>query len=111
MIDRLEVALFLIESILHRKNALGGGTVLDLGIYGIQFSQWIFGTKPATINASGKINEDGCDVEMEATLTYPNGGIAQIRTSALKQLSNQAIIRGAKGTIIVRNALAKYYTI
>lgn len=77
--------------------------MLDLGVYVIQVSQWVFDSKPLSIKATGKLNEDGCDVEMEAELTYSNGGVAKIRTSAVEELSNKAVVRGTKGTITVND--------
>lgn len=85
----------------HRKKDLGGGTVLDLGVYAIQVCQWAFERAPIAIKATGTLNEDGCDTSMTAELTYENGGIANIATSALKELSNKAVIIGTKGQITV----------
>lgn len=67
----------------------------------IQISQWIFGSDPISIKAKGNLNEDGCDIEMEAELTYANGGVAHVQTSAVEVLSNKAVVRGTKGTITV----------
>lgn len=86
----------------HTPNStkeLGGGTVLDLGVYVIQLCQWCFGRPPTAIAATGQLNEDGCDVAMQAELTYSDGGSARIATSALQELTNVAVIRGTKGTI------------
>lgn len=75
--------------------------MLDLGVYVIQLSQWCFGRAPIDIKATGQLNEDGCDIDMQAVLTYSDGGVARIATSALRQLTNVAVIRGTKGTIRV----------
>lgn len=85
------------------KKELGGGTVLDLGVYVIQLSQWCFERAPTAIQATGELNDDGCDVSMRAELTYSDGGVARITTSALEQLTNVAVIRGTKGTIRLPN--------
>lgn len=73
--------------------------MLDLGVYVIQLSQWCFERAPTAIKATGTLNADGCDTSMRAELTYSDGGVARIATSALEQLSNLAVIRGTKGTI------------
>lgn len=91
--------------LLYRKKDLGGGTVLDLGVYVIQVCQWAFERAPISIKATGTLNVDGCDTSMEAELTYENGGTATIATSALKELSNKAIITGTKGQITVSGQL------
>lgn len=88
---------------MRSKKSLGGGTVLDLGVYVIQFSQWVFGTKPVAIKATGTLNEDGCDTQMQAELSYGQAGVARVQTSAIEELSNKAVVRGTKGTITLNN--------
>lgn len=83
------------------KKNQGGGTILDLGVYTVQLAQWAFGEPPKSIKATGTLNDDGCDMEMQAELQYSTG-VAKIRTSALEKLDNRAVIRGSKGTITVR---------
>lgn len=80
---------------------MGGGTVLDLGVYTIQVSQWAFREPPKSIKATGELNEEGCDLAMKAELTYPNGGKSFIETSAKSVLDNTATIIGTKGQITV----------
>uniref|UniRef100_A0A336MJ14 Trans-1,2-dihydrobenzene-1,2-diol dehydrogenase n=1 Tax=Culicoides sonorensis TaxID=179676 RepID=A0A336MJ14_CULSO len=79
---------------------LGGGTILDLGVYTIQVSLWGFNSQtPSKIEATGKVGENGVDIEMNGKLHFSNGGVANIRTSATKLLRNSAIIKGTKGQI------------
>lgn len=80
---------------------MGGGTVLDLGVYTIQVAQWALQQEPKTIRATGKLNEQGVDMAVEAQIDYGSGRTARIVTSALEQLRNSAIITGTKGTITV----------
>lgn len=81
----------------NRKKALGGGTILDLGVYAIQFCQFIFEEEPLSIQATGVLNDDDVDVEVTAELKYSNNGVARIKTSFLEQLSNEAKIIGSNG--------------
>lgn len=83
------------------QKELGGGTILDLGIYTIQFAQLIFRDAPQSIKAEGILNDDGCDLKMKATLKYANNKFAVIETSALEKLENKAIIKGSKGSLVV----------
>lgn len=82
-----------------RMKELGGGTVLDLGVYTIQVCLWAFRAEPTKIVAKGKLNEEGVDMEVETEMHFPNGGIAKMKTSALRKLDNDAVIRGTKGSI------------
>lgn len=86
-----------------RMKGLGGGTILDLGVYTIQVSLWAFRDAPTKIVAKGQLNEEGVDMEVEAELHFPNGGIAKMKTSALRKLENDAVIKGTKGNITLHD--------
>lgn len=92
---------------MNSKKSLGGGTILDLGVYTIQISQMVFGAEPVTIKARGQLNDDGVDVETEVEMLYPCGGVAKFKTSALQVLKNHAVIRGAAGSMTVSIRLFK----
>lgn len=82
---------------------LGGGTILDLGVYAIQVALWAFDDAPTSIEATAKIGPTGVDYGFKATLKFPNDGIANLQTSAEVGLSNIAVIEGTKGTIELHN--------
>lgn len=46
---------------LTQKN-LGGGATLDVGIYGIQFANFVFGGTPEKILAAGHLNSEGMKI-------------------------------------------------
>lgn len=52
------------------------------------------------------MNEDGVDIETNVELRYSNGGIARFKTSALKELKNEATIQGTIGKITVKVKLS-----
>ncbi|XP_012221120.1 trans-1,2-dihydrobenzene-1,2-diol dehydrogenase [Linepithema humile] len=86
------------------KKELGGGTILDLGVYCLQFACLVYDNEePESIQASGCLNEDGVDMSMSATLLYKGNRTATIATSALVDLPNEARICGTKGMITVPN--------
>ena len=87
---------------LHKKE-LGGGTVLDLGIYTIQFAQLIFGGEMPVVTAGGHLGPGGCDMSASMTLTYPSGGTASLATHSEVQLPNEATVVGTKGTLKLTN--------
>lgn len=74
---------------------------MDLGVYTIQIAQLAFQQKPHSIEATGKLNDEGVDLEVSAKLVYGDNKIATMKTSALNELSNQAKITGTKGEIVV----------
>lgn len=88
--------------ILHfRKQNMGGGTILDLGIYTIQVSQWAFQEPPQQIIAKGTLNDEGVDIDVETELIYSGKRKSKMHISALQELRNTAVIKGSKGQITV----------
>lgn len=86
------------------EKQLGGGTILDLGVYCLQFQQFIFrGQKPFKIIASGHLNKYETDESTSAVLLYPGGKTAVLTTSAVTQHPNEGIVVGTKGTLRVRH--------
>ena len=84
----------------HRLNdlALGGGALLDLGIYPISFAWDILG-KPATINAAATFRITGADAQIATIFHYASGAIATTLSSSDSAGSNRASIIGTKGRI------------
>ncbi|XP_048266215.1 trans-1,2-dihydrobenzene-1,2-diol dehydrogenase isoform X4 [Bombus terrestris] len=84
--------------------SLGGGTILDLGVYGIQFACLIFNNEtPHTVQAAGCLNEEGVDQSVSTTFLYKGNRTATIITHCLVDLPNEAYIIGTKGMIKVPN--------
>lgn len=83
---------------------MGGGTILDLGIYAIQLLQWVYQAEPKSIQATGKLNDEGVDVEVLAEFSYGDNKVGKLKTSALETLDNTAKIIGTKGQITVNTS-------
>lgn len=85
-----------------KRKELGGGTILDLGVYCISLLQMVYGNEfPESISASGRLNEIGVDLTATVELVYSGGRRASFETSALSELDNTATITGSKGSILV----------
>ncbi len=81
---------------------LGGGTILDLGVYTINIVEQVFnGEMPEKISAVGNLNANGVDLNCSAVLKFKNGRTATISTHSQIVLPNEAHIVGTKGTIKV----------
>ena len=78
---------------------LGGGTILDIGIYTL-FMPLLFLGKPDTINANAIIGETGVDNSSAMILSYNNGAIASLLSTFMTNTSTEAEISGTKGKII-----------
>jgi predicted dehydrogenase len=84
----------------HRINALelGGGALLDLGIYPISFASDLFGA-PEEIQASATFKDTGADAQVAAVLRYPGDRIASVLTASNTRGPNVASILGTAGRI------------
>lgn len=76
---------------------------MDIGVYAIHFCQMVFQKEPRSIKATGILNDDGVDVEVNAEITYPGNKTATIRLTAFHTFENTAKIHGTKGTLTVYN--------
>lgn len=85
-----------------RKKEIGGGSILDLGVYTLHFVDTIFGPgKPESVKSEGILNSHGTDVNISAILKYPKGKIAVVSTQTEVKMENSAYIYGTNGTIKV----------
>lgn len=77
---------------------LGGGSLLDLGIYPVFLTQLLLG-KPATIQATARLSDKQVDEACAAVLGYNNGAYAFIESSLVTQTALTATIHGETGRI------------
>ncbi|GGL09740.1 oxidoreductase [Sphaerisporangium melleum] len=73
--------------------ALGGGALLDLGIYPMGLAQFLLG-EPDAMTATGSLSADGVDAEAGLLLSWNDGARALLDTSLLSPLSNAATVTG-----------------
>ena len=81
------------------KRELGGGSLLDLGIYVIGFSSMIFGQAPQKATGFGFIGDYGSDEQGASILEYDNGALAILTFALRTDTVNEAYIYGTKGYI------------
>jgi predicted dehydrogenase len=77
--------------------ALGGGALLDLGIYTVDFARLLLGD-PTQVSARGSLSSTGVDAEEAVLLGWASGATALLDTSLLTTLPNTAIVIGSAGT-------------
>ncbi len=84
----------------HRINdlALGGGALLDLGIYPISFAWDLFGA-PARVQATATLKETGADAEVATMFTYASGAIASTFSTSMARGGNRATVLGTDASI------------
>jgi predicted dehydrogenase len=77
---------------------LGGGTMLDIGIYNVFIALSVLG-KPDGIEAVMTPAHTGVDEQCAITFTYKNGAMAQLFSSFSSNLATEADINGTAGRI------------
>lgn len=84
----------------HRLNALelGGGALLDLGIYPISFIWDILGA-PTSVHAVGRLIETGADAEVATVMTHESGAVSTSLSSSRAAGPNAASIIGTTARI------------
>lgn len=78
--------------------ALGGGALLDAGVYPISFASSVLG--PITrVEAVGTLAPTGVDARASLLLTSVDGAVGQVATSIVSSLPTRATIVGSAGRI------------
>lgn len=81
--------------------ALGGGALLDIGVYPIALTHGLLGM-PDTIDADTEFDKDtGVDVDETFTFSYAGNTRADLHVSFLEQAGATATITGSEGKIII----------
>ncbi len=80
---------------------LGGGALLDVGIYPVLMANYLTHCVPNTIKAVAHETITGVDGTVFVTCTYPNGVLTSLNASIETQMVNTLFIYGDKGRIEV----------
>ena len=74
----------------------GGGSLLDVGVYGLNFASWYLGKDVESISAQSDFY-NGTDSHTCALLKYKNGAIADLSSATLLRKPNDGYIYGTRG--------------
>ena len=77
---------------------LGGGALLDLGIYVVSLASMLFGTPDRTTGLT-QLGESGVDEHSALILSYPGGQLANLAISLRTTTPQTATIMGTEGMI------------
>jgi len=81
--------------------ALGGGALLDLGVYPISFASSIFG-RPKAVTARATLTDEGVDELTAVILEYESGAQASLHCGFLAAGPNTASVIGSEGRIEIQ---------
>jgi predicted dehydrogenase len=82
----------------HWEPSLGGGALLDLGIYPISFAHMVLG-KPDSITSSATFTDKGVDASSTAIFSYKSGAQAILTSNMMVSTPCRATICGTQGKI------------
>ncbi len=80
--------------------AMGGGSLLDVGIYPLSLASMLFG-RPATIQTIADLGETGIDEQAAVLLGYQDGALAVLASAVRTESPQMAHILGEKGRILI----------
>ncbi|MEU3856116.1 Gfo/Idh/MocA family oxidoreductase [Streptomyces sp. NPDC028722] len=83
-----------------RDPALGGGALLDLGVYPVSFAQLLLG-EPDGVAASAVLSPEGVDLQTGAVLSWDGGALASLHCSVDGATAATASVTGSRGRIDV----------
>ena len=82
---------------------LAGGALLDIGIFGLNFTVMHFGTEIEKIESSVQFTDTGVDGMESLTVFYKDGRMAVLTHSMFGRSDRKGIFYGEKGYIVVEN--------
>ncbi|MFI6355556.1 Gfo/Idh/MocA family protein [Streptomyces sp. NPDC050743] len=83
-----------------RDPALGGGALLDLGVYPVSFAQLLLG-EPDAVAGSALLSPEGVDLQTGAVLSWESGAMAALHCSIVGGTGGTASVTGSRGRIDV----------
>ena len=83
------------------KPQYGGGSLLDVGVYALNFASWYLGNDVTEIKAVANIGESKVDVHLCGVMKYASGAIAEISSAMLLRKPNEGFVFGTKGYVRV----------
>ena len=90
-----------LEGRLYNKS-LGGGSMMDVGIYPLFLATWLLG-EPTLVKAVSKLSITNVDEYTNIILQYPDGQSAHLISSIQFNTAIEAEIIGTKGRIKIKN--------
>ncbi|MBX2812413.1 MAG: Gfo/Idh/MocA family oxidoreductase [Myxococcales bacterium] len=85
---------------------LGGGCLLDMGVYPVAIAHYFFEQEPVSIRAMGYFAANGVETEVSALLRYgPEAHYSAVLGCSFRaRLGSSAVVSGTKGYIVIPNA-------
>jgi predicted dehydrogenase len=86
----------------HRSPVLGGGALLDVGVYPIALARLLLGP-PSAVRALGRLGPTGVDDTVAGVLAHDSGALALFHAGIDARTTQTAEVTGTDGTITVES--------
>ncbi len=83
---------------------LGGGALLDVGVYPISFASMLFGP-PVTVTGAAHLGQTGVDEQSAYLFSYAGGQLSILASAVSVETPSQALIMGTKGRVRVHGPI------
>ncbi len=95
------------RSDIRHRFELGGGALMDLGCYPVQWCRAVAEGEPEVVSASAEVGEPDVDVRLSAQLRFP-GGVEATVITGMEEVERQIdlVVEGDAGRMVVHNPLA-----
>ncbi|MDD8026762.1 MAG: Gfo/Idh/MocA family oxidoreductase [Acidobacteriota bacterium] len=80
---------------------LGGGALLDVGIYPVSLASMVFG-RPTNISAKARLGSTGVDEQDAIILSHDGGALAALNACVTMTTPTEAVIAGEKGLLTIQ---------
>ncbi|MEE2657143.1 MAG: Gfo/Idh/MocA family oxidoreductase [Candidatus Latescibacterota bacterium] len=87
--------------------ALGGGALLDVGVYVVSFAAMVLGAKPINVESVTTLGETDVDEQSSIVMRYPGGEQATLSCAVRTNTPVEATIIGTEGRIRVHSPFFK----
>lgn len=84
--------------------ALGGGSLLDVGIYPVTLAHMAFRATPTQIRSLATIGQTGVDEQAAFVLGYDGGGLALLGSAIQTETPYEGYIMGTHGKIVLHDS-------
>lgn len=84
------------------NKSLGGGSLLDIGIYPVFLAYKLLG-KPQSIEAKAEMTETGVDMQCEIQFNYPNGLRVPLMSTLKEDTPTSAELKFEETTIVINS--------
>jgi predicted dehydrogenase len=85
---------------------LGGGSLLDVGVYVLSFASWLFG-KPKRIQSAARLGSTGVDEHAVMQLIYENGELAALASAVSLKMPIEVLLAGTEGYLTLHEPFYK----